>query len=302
MTGRAARATFAAGLLAFAGLARACPVTLEQPDGANLNLDAPAARVITLAPHLAELVFAAGAGDALLATVEYSDYPPDAAALPRIGDAFRFDLERILALRPDLLLAWDSGNPAPALARLDELGLPVWRVEIRRPDDLAPVLRAIGRATGRERPARATAESVEAALARLRERYADRAPVSYFYQVAERPLYTVNGEHLISQGLALCGGVNVFAGLDSLAPQVAHEAVLLADPRALIAPRISAADRPLDHWLAWPRLRAVREDSLLYLPADEISRATPRMLDSVALACKLLDGLRRNQADTGEKP
>ena len=269
------------------------PIELAQADGSSLFLETAAQRLVTLAPHLAELVYAAGAGDLLLATVEYSDTPQEAAELPRIGDAFRFDLERIIALRPDLVLVWHSGNPAPAQAALDQLGLQTWKTEIRRPAEMAEVIAAIGRATGRVATARSAAAAVRRDLERLRATYADRAPVSYFYQVAPQPLYTVNGDHLISQGLALCGGVNVFAELPMLAPQVAQESVIVADPDALIAPRVNASDMPLEAWRAWPNLRAVDRNALVYLAADRISRATPRMLASIDEACARLDELRR---------
>ena len=270
-------------------------VDLPQADGSTLELDRPAQRIVTLAPNLAELAYAAGAGDLLVATVEYSDYPPEAAALPRIGDAFRFDLERILALRPDLVVTWQSGNPAPAQAALEKLGLRVWRTEIRKPADIADLLEAVGRATGREATATAAANHLRTALDSLRARYARRAPVRYFYQVAERPLYTVNGQHLISRALAVCGGENVFADLPGLAPQISPEAVLQADPDVLIAPRISSDDEPLAKWLAWPRMRAVQAGALLYVPADEISRATPRLLDGIEVACKRLDSYRQSR-------
>ena len=210
-------------------------VRLANADGSELLLPAPAKRVITLAPHLAELMYAAGAGDLLLATVEYSDYPAEAEELPRIGDAFRFDLERIMALDPDLVIAWHSGNPLAAQASLEDLGLPVWKTEVLAPADLADLLEALGRATARQDSAHTAARETRERLAKLEAAHGDARPVSYFYQVAERPLYTVNGQHLISQGLAICGGVNIFDGLPNLAPQVAHEAVIAANPQALIA-------------------------------------------------------------------
>jgi iron complex transport system substrate-binding protein len=261
-------------------------------DGSRLDLDSPAGRVITLAPNLAEMMFDAGAGSSLLATVEYSNYPEQAARLPRIGDAFRFDLEQIMAFRPDLVIAWSSGNPAVALARLESLGLKVWRTELRQPADIAALLENIALATGTAQAGKSAADSVRLKLRSLTEQYAGKSPVSYFYQVAERPLFTLNGAHIVSQGLALCGGVNVFAAEAALAPQVTRESVLLADPDVLIAPQLKASDDPLEQWRSWPRLKAVRNHALHHLPADRISRATPRMLDSVEFACTLLDRSR----------
>jgi iron complex transport system substrate-binding protein len=265
-------------------------ITLPQPDAPPLELDQPASRVITLAPNLAELSFAAGAGDRLVATADYSNYPAAAARLPRIGDAFRFDLERIVAFRPDLVIGWASGNPAAALARLESLGLKVWRTEIRQPEDIAVTLEAIARMAGLQPPA--SAAEARAKLAKLRADHGGKPPVSYFYQVSAQPLFTLNGEHLVSQGLAICGGRNVFADQPVLAPQVSREAVLLADPQVLIAPHVPGDPDPLDQWRQWPRLQAVQKGALVLLPADEISRATSRMLDSLALACDQLDRYR----------
>ena len=279
-------------LLASLPAAAPAGISLTQSDGATLTLAAPADRLVTLSPHLAELVYAAGAGDHLLATVEYSDYPDAAQRLPRIGDAFRLDIEAIVALRPDLVIAWASGNPDAALAQLEALGLAVWSVEIRSPGEIATTLRRIGSATARPGTAERAADRIEQRLATLQERYADVTTLDYFYQVDRRPLFTINGDHLISQGLALCGGRNVFANQPGLAFQVAHEAVITADPAALFAPFSAGRDDPLADWRQWPSLQAVQNDALFLLPADTISRATPRWFDSLELACTLLHGLR----------
>lgn len=271
-------------------------IRLEQAGPEALHLQEPATRLVSLAPHLAELVFAAGAGDLLLATVAYSDYPAAAARLPRIGDAFRFDLERILSLKPDLVLAWDSGNPASALLALENLGLRVWHVEINRPEDIADTLEAIGAATGHEASAAIAAQSLRARLDALRRQYAGRPPVRYFYQIGARPLYTVNGKHLISQSLSLCGGENVFAGINALAPQITHESVLQANPEALLAGRLEGSDdEPLAQWREWPRLQAVQKQAFFYLNADHMNRATPRLLDAVEQACQWFDQYREEQ-------
>jgi iron complex transport system substrate-binding protein len=292
----------ASGLLTLLVSATAgADIKLPQSDGTTLELKAPAERVITLAPNLAEMMFEAGAGANLIATVEYSNHPEQAGRLPRIGDAFRFDLERILALRPDLVIGWSSGNPAAALDRLESLGLKVWRTELRRPADIAGLLEHMALATGAGDAGFSSANAVRSRLDRLVEKYAGRGPVRYFYQVAERPLFTLNGEHIVSQGLALCGGVNVFAGEPALAPQVTREAVLLADPSVLIAPQVPGAADPLGHWREWPRLGAVKNGALILLSADRISRATPRMLDSLEIACNLLDRHRPEGSQTEEE-
>jgi iron complex transport system substrate-binding protein len=291
-------ATLALSLLACAlaalpaPLAASADIRLPQADGDTLHLAEPAERIVTLSPHLAEGLYAAGAGDRLVATVEYSEFPPAAAALPRVGDAFRLDIERIVALQPDLVVAWDTGNPRAAVAQLRRLGLTVWSVEVRRPEEIAGFIDDAGRAAGTEAQAAAVAHGLRTRLERLTLHYAGAHPLDYFYQVDQRPLFTVNGEHLISRGLALCGGRNIFAGEPGLAFQASHESVILADPAAMFAPSLPGETDPLAEWRAWPDLAAVRNEALFLLPADAISRATPRFLDSLELACTLLDQLR----------
>lgn len=278
--------------LAWVSLPSHAAIELGQANGESLFLEQPARRLVTLSPHLAELVYAAGAGKYLMATVAYSEHPGEAADLPRVGDAFRLDIETIVALQPDLVVAWDSGNPRAAVAQMRELGLRVWSVEIRRPREIAESLRAIGRATGTLSQAEAAADAFETRLSRLAARYRGAAPLEYFYQVDHNPLFTINGRHLISQGLALCGGSNIFAGEPGLAFQVAHESVIVANPDAVFAPLSPGQPDPLERWREWPGLDAVANDALYTLDADRISRATPRWLDSIETACTLLHQLR----------
>jgi iron complex transport system substrate-binding protein len=266
--------------------------SLLQADGTRLELKANAKRLITLSPHLAELVFSAGAGEYLVATVEYSEFPEVAGNITRIGDAFRIDVERILELSPDLVIAWDSGNPRQAIAQITALGIPVWSVEIREPDEIAGIIRAIGSASGQTQIADRSAIDFQRRLDALSRQYSSRQMLEYFYQVDEKPLYTINGEHLISKGLSLCGGHNIFHDLPGLAFQVTHESIIVADPAAIFAPTLDNEPNPLSVWLDWPGMQAVRRNALFMLPADKISQATPRLLDALEIACSLLDDLR----------
>jgi iron complex transport system substrate-binding protein len=275
----------------------AAEIALGQADGSTLLLNTPATRIVTLSPHLAELVFAAGAGDRLIATVEYSNYPRAAENLPRIGDAYRLDSERIIALRPDLVIAWDSGNPRPAIEQLRSFGMPVWTIEIREPSEIADTLDAIGLATGREDSALRESAALRKRLSQLSIDYTGAADLDYFYQVGEKPLFTINGAHLISKGLRMCGGSNVFGAEPGIAFQVGYESVIVANPDALFAPSSDGSEDPLAAWREWPAMKAVRRDALYLLPADAVSRATPRFLDALELACKLLDGIREQETN-----
>jgi iron complex transport system substrate-binding protein len=252
---------------------------------------------VTLSPHLTELVFAADADERLLATVEYSEYPAAASEIPRVGDAFRLDIERIAALQPDLVIAWSSGNPRQAIAQISSLGIPVWSVEIRSPAAIADTLESIGRATGNEAVAGAEADRIRGRLQRISRQYAGVTALKYFYQVGARPLFTLNGSHLVSKGLRLCGGYNIFDQEPGLAFQVSFESVIVADPDALFAPYLEGETDPLESWREWSAMRAVRNNALFLLPADSISRATPRFLDSLEIACKLLHSLRERGID-----
>ena len=283
-------------LAVFFGLGTAQPssadISLLQADGEILTLPKPAARIITLAPNLAEMVFAAGAGEQLKAVVEYSNFPAQVAQIPRVGDAFRIDLERIIELNPDLVIAWKSGNPQTALQKLQQLGITVWQIEITRPEEIADTVENISRAAGTGIAGEAKALQLRNMLARLQRVNADKTRVDYFYQIAPRPLYTINGQHIISHSLAICGGHNVFSDLPALAPQVSRESVIIANPQVMFAPETSGEPPALVAWQDWPQLQAVQNGTMLYLPADEISQATPRLLDSIELACKLLDETR----------
>jgi len=299
MTSTPVRAVFGQVLIAlvvFFGLIAAqstvAGIRLPQANGEIFTLPAPAERIITLAPNLAELVFAAGAGKHLKAVAEYSNFPTQVQQIPRIGDAFRIDLERIVALEPDLVIAWSSGNPQTALNKLEQLGINVWQIEITRPEEIADAVENISHAAGTQTIGQAIARQLRSKLADLRQQNMDKPTVNFFYQITPRPLYTINGQHIISRSLEVCGGSNVFSELPALAPQISRESVILANPQAMIAPGISGDPPALAGWLDWPRLQAVLNKTMLYLPADEISQATPRLLDSIDLACELLDEVR----------
>jgi len=299
MTSTPVRAVFGQVLIALlvsfglvAARSTVADIRLPQANGGILTLPAPAERIITLAPNLAELVFAAGAENHLKAVTEYSSFPTQVQQIPRIGDAFRIDLERIVALEPDLVIAWSSGNPQTALKKLQQLGINVWQIEITRPEEIANAVENISHAAGTQSIGLAVARQLRNQLADLRQQNVDKSPVEFFYQIAPRPLYTINGQHIISRSLEVCGGLNVFSELPALAPQISRESVILANPQAMIAPEISGDPPALAGWQDWPRLQAVLNKTMLYLPADEISQATPRLLDSIDLACKLLDEVR----------
>jgi iron complex transport system substrate-binding protein len=277
-----------------AALAAAPTAAIELTDdrGVRVVLTARPQRIAALSPHLAEIAYAAGAGDRLAAAVRFSDYPGPAARLPRVGDAARIDIERLLAIRPDLILAWASGNPAADLRRLERRGFRVFVTEPRRLTDIARVLRAVGALAGTEPVAARAAAAFESELEALRRRYSARAPVRVFYQIWHRPLLTVNAQHLISDVIALCGGRNVFADAPMLTPAVSIEAVLHARPQMILGG--SSAMRPEDLATEWARapVAALRTLPVRYVPPDLIQRQTPRVAQGARRICECIDEIR----------
>lgn len=291
---RRLRLAAAACALALASAACAAqPVQATDVDGHTVRLAAPARRVVSLAPHLTELMFAVGAGDRVVGTVEYADFPDAAKRLPRVGDSALLDLERIAALQPDLVLVWRHGNSPQQLQRLATLRLPTYASEARTLADIARTLRDLGVLAGTQAVAGQRAQQFEGAVAALRARYAGRRPLQVFYQIWSQPLITINGEHLISQVLGLCGAHNVFAGQKLLTPTVTEEAVLLADPDAIVAGwSDSYGPSPLARWHRLSALRAVRQGHLLQVDPDLLHRQSDRVVLGARELCEKLDAVR----------
>jgi len=265
---------------------------LADDRGALVRLAAPATRIVALAPHLAEAVFAAGAGERLVGTVLFSDYPEAARAVPRVGDAARIDLERILALQPDLILAWRSGNQAGDVRRLERLGQTVFVTEPARLADVPRLIRVIGRFAGTAQSAEESAARFERDIAALRERHAGRRPVRVFYEIWHQPLLTVDGRHLISDVLRLCGGTNVFADAGTLTPNVALESVLAAQPEAIVGGASGAtADAFATEWRR-RHIRTLESVSFVHVEADWMQRASPRLAQGARAVCEGLERVR----------
>lgn len=252
-------------------------------------------RIVSLAPHLTEIAYAAGAGPALVGTVEYSDYPPAARELPRVGDGWRVDFERVLSLRPDVVLAWASGTPRTTIDRLRDMRLEVVEVPTFRLADVPAALRRIGEIAGTRATAEPAAARFEAEVRRLRARHAGDRPVRVFVQIDDEPLFTVNGRHVISEIVELCGGRNVFVDLPQIAPPVDLEAVLARDPQVVLSTDDTIAD-PHAQWRRWPQLTAVRHGTIYSMPADTVARASPRLVEGVEAVCAALDDARARLA------
>ena len=252
--------------------------------GHTLVLPVPPQRIVSLAPHITELLFAAGAGPRLVAAVDYSDYPPEAQRLPRVGDATRIDHERLLALKPDLVIAWASGTPARELDILRRLGVPLYLSAPRRLEAIGAQLRQFGLLARSTAQAERAAQDYERRLAALRARYAQVQRRTVFYQLALQPLLTINREHIINDVLELCGAANPFADLPVLTPHVAIEAVLAARPEAVIL-ALYPGEKVVDTQQFWRRYGLSADTRFIGVPGDYIHRATPRILEGVERIC-----------------
>lgn len=222
-------------LMTLAWMPARAEIVMTDVNGATIKLAAPARRIVSLAPHITELLFAAGAGSHVVGNVEYGDYPPAARSLTKVGGYSRLDLEAIVALKPDLVMAWQSGNAPAAVSRLLAMGLNVHLSQSNRIEDIAGELERIGKLAGTEVTANSAATAFRERYARLAARYGQRPPVTVFYQIWKQPLMTINRDQIISDAIRLCGGRNVFAHLPILAPTVTLEAVIAANPEAIVA-------------------------------------------------------------------
>ena len=278
--------------LTFSTNARAA-ITVTDDAGKTVTLQAPAKRILSLAPHSTELLFAAGAGSAIVGTVEYSDFPEAALRIPRVGSHSALDLERIVAMKPDLIVVWLHGNAQKQLDKLLTLGIPVYYNQPKKLEDVPRSIEILGTLTGTDVQAKTAAGAFRQRLATLRARYASRPPVTLFYQVWSKPLTTLNGKHLVADVIALCGGKSLFAELEPIAPAVAQEAVIEADPETIIS--TSVLKDGLEIWQKWPRMRAVKNGHLYAMDGNIINRHGPRIAEGAEKLCELLEEVRRKR-------
>jgi iron complex transport system substrate-binding protein len=282
--------------LACCGHAHAA-LTVTDDTGAAVTLDAPAQRVVSLAPHVTELLFAAGGGARVVGAVTYSDYPPEAQSIPRVGDNKALDLERIVAMKPDLIVVWRHGNAARQTERLRDLHVPLYFSEPKHLADIPATIDKLGVLLGTKEAATEASNAFRRDIARLRARYASRPAVGVFYQVWDDPLMTLNDANVFSEVIEMCGGRNVFADLKPNVPTISTEAVLAANPEAIVTATVGATrpDRALpafDRWKKWPSMTAVARDNLFGIDGDLINRPTPRLALGAAQLCEDLDAAR----------
>ena len=281
-------------LAALTALQARASITVKDDEGNAITLQKPAQRVISLAPHATELLFAAGGGSYVVGVVAYSDFPEAASKIPQIGSSREVDLERIMALKPDLIVVWRHGNPERQIEMLRKLGAPLFYSDPQKLEDIPESLARLGQLMGTEKVANPAAAELRRQLAGLRSRYASRPTVRTFYQVWDKPLYTLSGKHIVSDALRLCGGENIFAKLSVTAPVVSVEGVLQENPEAIFA----TAEKNyggVSMWKPYGTLLAVRNDNLFTIDGNLMNRSGPRMILGAAMLCEKLELARQHR-------
>jgi iron complex transport system substrate-binding protein len=285
-------------MTAFAALAlhAQAAITVLDDDGKPVTLPKPAQRIVAMAPHVTELLFAAGGGAKIVGAVSYSDYPEAAKRIPNIGSNRQIDMERVIAMKPDLIVVWMHGSSERQVDELRALGIPMFHSEPRKLDDIAASLQKMGKLMGTEAVAEPAAAALRKELGALRAKYASRPPVRMFYQVWDKPLYTLNGAHIVSDAIRACNGVNIFAPLKVTAPIVSVEAVLQEDPEAIFSTgEGSQNDGGVDLWKPFTNMTAVKRNNLFRIDGNLLNRAGPRMIAGTAALCEKLELARQHR-------
>lgn len=277
---------------------KAHEIVLTDDDGTEHTFDKPTTRIVSLMPHATELLFEVGAGGTVVGAVQYSDYPEAAKAIPRVGGYSALNIEAIIALQPELLIAWPEGNRNRELDRLKALGMKIFVSDPRKFSDIANALLAYGKITGNNEQAAKAQQAFNSKLDYLRNRYSveknkDLEEISVFYQVWNSPLMTQNGNTFISRAIEVCGGKNIFADLPMTNPQVSIESILVKDPQIIVASGMGES-RPewLDDWRQYKTLQAVKNNHLYHVSPDLFQRPTSRFLLGTEQLCEAVQKVR----------
>lgn len=273
--------------------AHAATISLTDDAGHKVTLAAPAQRIVALAPHIVETLYVAGAGKQIVGAVEYSDYPQSAKSIRRIGSYSSFDIESLLALKPDLVIGWETGNSPAAIEKIRKLGIPVYLSQSNRVAQIAHEIENFGKLAGTERVAQPAADTFRKRLDRLEKDNRGRPTVTVFYQVSDAPLMTIGGQQIISNAIAICGGQNIFASLTPMAPVISPEAVIAANPEAIMTAGMEKINpAALVLWKKWPKLTATQRGNFFLIDSDLINRNGPRILDGTQQLCEAIQTAR----------
>jgi iron complex transport system substrate-binding protein len=268
-------------------------ISVIDDSGVKISLSSPAQRIISLAPHTTELLFAAGAGKSIIAVTAWSDYPPQAKNIPSVGSATELDIERIIKLKPDLVVAWKNGNKPRQIAYLRKFGIQVFESEPKTFDAIADSIKKLSTLAGTEQIGQQQALAFQQKILALKNKYQQAAEVRYFYQIWQKPLMTLNGEHLISQALKICGGRNIFSELIPTAPTVNSESVIQRNPEVIF---MSSEEKNIaTQWQSFPNMIAVAHNNIFTFNGIIMNRAGPRMAEATEQLCEKLDLARQRR-------
>ncbi|WP_245942545.1 cobalamin-binding protein [Candidatus Colwellia aromaticivorans] len=250
-------------------------------------------RIVALAPHIVEMLFDIGAGNKIVGTVSHSDYPAAALNIPRIGGYHGIQIEKILELKPDIVIVWQSGNKVSDIEQMEKMGLNIIYSQPHKIEDVAKELRELGKLTGHEIQAESVANDYLQRLKKLRQQHVSIAPMKVFYQLWPEPMRTINKGTLINQLIEVCQGQNVFAENPTAYPQIGIENVIVAQPEVIIFPvQKSNTELPVIDWHKWPEIPAVKHNRFIRINADLTHRFSTRMLDGIEDMCDKLDAFR----------
>jgi iron complex transport system substrate-binding protein len=278
-----------APLLLCASAAAIAAVTVPDDAGHSLTLPSTPTRIVSLAPGATEMLFAAGAGQHVIATVQYSDEPPAAKQVPRIGDVVAIDMEKLVALQPQVVVVWPGGGNPAQIEEIGRMGIPLYRQQVNALADLPGSLRRLGALSGTSPIAEKAARNIEVRLATLSHTYEGGRHPSVLLQVWNHPIYTVGGTHLISDALRLCGARNVFGDLRDFGPAIDVEAVVARNPDIIVAAAPPGAGPEwLADWRRFATLRAVRNDNLITFEDQRLTRLGPSVVSATEALCKVL--------------
>ena len=262
-------------------------------NGDKLTIANAAQRIISLSPNTTEILFHIGAGEKIVGADEYSNYPQAANKIVRVNNHAAANYELILSLKPDLVIAWQSGNGEKIISRIRELNIPVFVVETASLEDIPDLYRRLGQLSGYADQANTQAEKFSQRLNQLRKSFSSKKDIRVFYQIWNEPLMTLNGDHMVTDMIELCGGINVFSDAAALVPYVNIESVVAADPQIIISGGKNKTDL-LDSgfWRKWSGISAVKNQHLYAIPSDLLQRHSDRILDGTRLMCEYVDLVR----------
>ncbi len=272
---------------------------LANPAGPGKNINY-AQRIVALSPHSVELLFSIGAGDRIVGTVEYADFPAGAKQIPRIGNYHGIQIERVVSLKPDLIVAWKGGNKAADLNKLRSLGFRIFYTQPKNISEISTDLIALGELTGNRKQATARSRRLMDRYLDIKSRYRNRRPVRVFYQLWHDPFRTVGSGGWLNSLVSDCRGENVFLDAEGDYPQVSMEAVIAKNPEVIIVPHhpgnnSANSTARTDIWKTWGVVEAVRQERVFTINGDLLHRFSPRAVDGLALLCEMID--RGRQSD-----